>query len=188
MAPINFAKITKKNFDTLARGGKVGPYKNDFHCIGAVLNGEKPVAIVDRQMAEFVASYQATGYGYHLFATLVPHLADAEDGMAKYAIYTNIEAFNRLCAAFELLSGEDRSKTDNLYFHIELGRALGYSDKDIAAYIKQNYNYQIMKKYFSNNELIQTEQGLRYIKKNDAMPGQRQRMVEMIQKLEKDKQ
>ena len=51
MIPLH--KLTLKEFNSLAKQGVVGPYRNDFLCVGSVISGEKPVAWTHETFGKF---------------------------------------------------------------------------------------------------------------------------------------
>jgi len=156
---IDFAALTKQEFDELARQGVVGPYGNDFSCVGAVIKGLKPIAWVDEAFAKFSVSKFRS-----LKMRVIPSLVSFRERnkikyeenwnhFAYYGVFQHTRAFRRLCRVFERY-GFWNNTLENALFNIELGRALGYSEGDIAAFLKHNFGYKKMIKSLTHNAEI----------------------------------
>jgi len=139
----DFETIDESDFDDLADQGVIGPYPNDFLCIGYVIEDRKPIAMVDEDVAQYAAMYSFK-YNAGLYVSEIPNYF-AKQG--NHAVYKNPVYFHDLCRAL-LINGTSRVHSA-LFQAMELGKILGYSDADIAKYIQYNYSFKIMKNVLS---------------------------------------
>jgi len=118
-----------------------------------VTDGKKPIAVVKEELAWLAANrYVETGY---IKMKRIPKLAKRPPNMAKYAVYRYEEDFDAVSAAWDLYPYEDRGRKfdeTTVKFDIALGLALGYTDTDIAHYLKHNYSFEVLKKGLANGK------------------------------------
>lgn len=148
---IDFGSLSEEEFDRYAAHGIVGPYSNDFSAIGAVLECAKPIAWVRGE----VASVAVARYKW-LRMSAIPHLWHLPEKALRHAVYCKDEAFERLCRALDtypywgqVYEGWHTYRDINtVTFDVEVGRALGYRDVDIAAFLSRNYGYRTVVEHY----------------------------------------
>jgi len=143
---IDFSTISKTYFSKLVNKGRLNPHGNEFNEIGMVIDGRKPVALVSEDLARFACGYKVN-IGYITW-DFVPQLDHRTAIMAKCGLFRAKDAnpFYTLCAAYDLYPYDLTQglvlDKKTVKFDIALGRALGYSDCDIAYFLDRNYGYK----------------------------------------------
>ena len=146
---IDFSTISKKGFIKLARKGRLNPHGNEFNEIGMVIDGRKPAALLPKELVEHACEFRV--YKGYLKWEFIPQLEHRKMFMSKCGLFRagDHEAFQAICDAYDLYPydlalGAILTK-DTVRFDIALGRALGYTDNDVAYFLGHNYGYKKMR-------------------------------------------
>ena len=137
-----FLQMGKEAFDVAAQKGKIAPFVKADETrpaiqsaqeLKAVAGGTKPVAWIDGG-----ALPDAKKLG--LVTKRIPAFKGDPAGINVWAAYkpgtAGREAFAKLADVFEQRGA---GTLDKASYHVELGRALGYSENDIAKFLKETY-------------------------------------------------
>ena len=153
---------SEEEFNDLANQGMIGPYANDFICIGYVIDDKKPIALIDEDAGIFASMY---GYKYNvgLKVSLVPENrewrnASQTNRTLLYAVYKDYLVFDELCKICKL-NDPLISEPSQVFYAIKMGAVLGYKKEDITKFLHHNYGYQRVKYVFSNWRLKEIHGG-----------------------------
>lgn len=150
--PLNPWEMTPDEFDRLARRGRIGPYSKpkDAH-IRAVVRGEKPVALLFPREVPL-----ARRLGLEVRWTSDSRTTRLRRRWGQRVAYRpgDEAAFRRIDRVLRryplhllLRPGITEAEEQMVLHHdfmlnrVEEGRALGYSEADIAAYMDQNFGH-----------------------------------------------
>jgi len=138
---VEFLKQGEQAFEAAAAKGKLNPFvpknapleKQVLAELKATAKGTKPVT---RLSGEEIADARKLG----LIVKRIPAYKGEPAKLNVWAAYKNNpagrEAFAKLSGTVEKI---ESGALDNVSKHVELGRAFGYSDDDIARYLKETY-------------------------------------------------
>ena len=128
-----FVDMPEEEFESLATKGKMAPFGQIPEEIKAVAKGKKPVA---RIAGGDVQAAKDAGL-------IVARIPTYKGDPARLDVWAAVqkgpegrEAFKKLSEALELV---ESGAVNELATHVTLGRAFGYSEADIATYLKDFY-------------------------------------------------
>ncbi|MHA2063427.1 MAG: hypothetical protein ACXABY_03500, partial [Candidatus Thorarchaeota archaeon] len=149
----DFIRIGKENFDKLAKKGKLAPFGGETSKeLAATASGAKPVSLISKLDID-----EARYLGLTVKRTPQLKGKHVDDVSAVFAAYKrgNQPAVKRL---FDVLNKEESGELVGRAAHIEVGRALGYTDSDIAFYLKNLYgSYEAFAKGVSEKAMFTGE-------------------------------
>ena len=125
--------LSKEELAKAAEGGRIGPGQmSDTALSNQVANGQKPVGILNFANSREAAEAVAAGKGLSVAPVKAPNAT-------LWAVYKDPEALRTLRQAYDAgtIVNDAGRKTLAPTAHAAIGKALGYSDADIAKFYTQ---------------------------------------------------